>query len=269
MAFIHVTKDDSDGDYNLENLGLAIARGQVPGATYIFKYGKTQCAVANTEQDCWDNDSTYVYFDTAKTLGVSSSSANDTSAGTGARTITITGLDSNWDEITEVITMNGQTKVTTTNSFLRVYRARITTSGTLKINDGNIFIYDNADTVTAGVNNTDSLTQAVMLAGEGTTLMALTTVPAGYTGYLVNGSASMRANGTREAELDFYVRTNNGPWIEADNVFLGSSSTCVINKPYLVPQVLPEKTDIRVSVESDSTSTEVTASFTLILISNS
>jgi hypothetical protein len=55
------------------------------------------------------------YAAAALQMTVSSSSASDTSAGTGARTVLITGLNANYAVISESVTMNGQTAVTTTN----------------------------------------------------------------------------------------------------------------------------------------------------------
>lgn len=84
---------------------------------------------------------------TGATLDVVSSDANDTSAGTGARTIIITGIDENNIEQTEVVTLNGVTPVTTTGLWLGVNRATVISVGTGGENAGNITIDDTANTV--------------------------------------------------------------------------------------------------------------------------
>lgn len=64
------------------------------------------------------------------TLEAISTSTSDTSDGLGARTITVVGLNASCVEIEEDITMNGTSATTaTSNSFLRVYRAYVKTSG--------------------------------------------------------------------------------------------------------------------------------------------
>jgi len=57
--------------------------------------------------------------------------ANDDAAGTGAREVTLIGLDANGNEITEAIATNGiSASSATTNSFIRLYRAYVSASGT-------------------------------------------------------------------------------------------------------------------------------------------
>ena len=103
-----------------------------------------------------------------ETLDVVSDSASDTnSSGTGVRLLIIFGVDSNWDEVTEVVTMNGLTPVTTTNSYVGINRMTIYTSGSSDSNVG---------TVTATAT-TSSNVMATMPAGEGTTQQCLFYVP--------------------------------------------------------------------------------------------
>jgi len=57
--------------------------------------------------------------------------ANDDAAGTGAREVTLIGLDANGDEVTEAIaTAGASASSATTNSFIRLYRAYVSASGT-------------------------------------------------------------------------------------------------------------------------------------------
>lgn len=103
-----------------------------------------------------------------ETLDIVSTSANDASpSGTGVRLLVIFGVDANWDEVTEVVAMNGLSTVTTTNSFIGVNRMTIFTSGTADSNVGII-------TATA---TTSGNTMAEMPAGDGTTQQCLFYVP--------------------------------------------------------------------------------------------
>jgi hypothetical protein len=90
----------------------------------------------------YNNDSIY-YSVSGGILKIQSTSINDTSAGSGARTILITGLDSNYNEIVENIVLNGLTTVVSVNQFLRVNNARVITTGNLGYNAGDITIRDN------------------------------------------------------------------------------------------------------------------------------
>src|SRR6056300_570903 len=73
----------------------------------------------------------------ASTLYAYSANAQDSASGTGARTITIQGLDNNFNEIEETVTVGG---AATTLEFLRVYRAFVATAGSLNTNIGDVLI---------------------------------------------------------------------------------------------------------------------------------
>lgn len=97
------------------------------------------------------------YLTTASTLKIASTNTNDTSAGTGLRRLTISGLNSNWDEISELITLNGQNPVVTSASFLRINSLFAEEVGSAGRNLGDIFVSNNADTFTGGIPNTQTL----------------------------------------------------------------------------------------------------------------
>ena len=84
---------------------------------------------------------------TAGTLDVVSSSVEDDTGGTGASYILISGINENNVAINEYVTMDGQTPVTTTNTFLGVNRAVVITSGSNEANVGDITIDDTANSV--------------------------------------------------------------------------------------------------------------------------
>ena len=149
-----------------------VALGRRQGASTWNKFGY------NTDVDT-GSDELIAAFGAAfnqklaagETLDIVSSSVNDVNTtGTGVQQLVIFGVDSEWNEVTEVIALNGTTTVTTTNSFIGVNRMTIFTSGTLDSNDGTI-----TATATTSLN-----TMATMPAGEGTTQQCLFYVPADH-----------------------------------------------------------------------------------------
>jgi len=91
-------------------------------------------------------------------LSCSSASANDTSAGSGARTITLNYYSGILDTTFETIqiTMNGQTEViTTATDFYRFHSAFVNTAGASNSNEDTIYFYHPDATVTAGVPDSD------------------------------------------------------------------------------------------------------------------
>lgn len=119
-------------------------------------------------------------FSTAAALDISSSSANDAAAGTGARTVTVYGLDSAGKMQTETIALNGQTAVTTTKTFWRVFGIQVATAGTGRKNAGDIYaVKTTTSTWTAGVPDTLTSAAVKILAGENFGTSGMFTAPAG------------------------------------------------------------------------------------------
>lgn len=75
-------------------------------------------------------------------VSVKSASANDTSAGTGARTITITYLTTGAVRKTETITMNGATAVNSINTdYAFIEKVQVSTAGSGRTNAGIITVF--------------------------------------------------------------------------------------------------------------------------------
>lgn len=144
-------------------------------------------ALDNTNSELlWAKSAAYTFPTSASTLSITSTSADDASAGTGLRTLKLRGLDSSYNEIEETITMNGTTAVTTTNSYFRLNEAVGVTGGSGLKNAGVIEIKHG------------SLTLGYIPAGITRTQLGLFTVPANHTLYLYewaiqisNGKASV------------------------------------------------------------------------------
>jgi len=125
-------------------------------------------------EEVWDGEGAYTYISAAAAMKISSSDAKDTSAGVGAKTVRVYGLDTNWQEVVQDVTMNGQTGVALPTSLLRVYRMFILTVGSEEDNAGDIWV--GTGTITAGV---PAVKHAGIKAGMGQTLMAVYTIPDG------------------------------------------------------------------------------------------
>jgi hypothetical protein len=173
--------------------------------------------------------------------------------GTGANSIMVFGLDGSYNPQWEEIALAGTTPVTTVKSYLRLFGAEVTRSGSGKVNAGNIHIIK---TGTAGAYTTpgipDTLTSALclVLAGWGSSQNGMYTVPAGKTatlkGLILNARSqactfwlvSQRLADTEDNSLhiDFPVEVNvtNGVLITPGD--LGMKLT------------YGEKTDIRLRV---------------------
>jgi len=244
-----------------EPFNLQVARGQVPHHKTLFKFGNN-ADINGSLETIWSYGGLYVYPTSAIQMSVSSSSANDTAAGTGARTIVVSGLNAQYAEISETVTLNGQTAVLTTNTFIRVFRAFVVTAGSGGTAAGTIYI--GTGTVTAGVPAT---VYAEIVLGENQTLMAIWTVPAGYTLYLNQGIFSAASNNAAQYVLSkFMVRPFGSVFRNAADITANSN---VISYDFKVPLAISEKSDIEArAIALAGTNFYVTASFEGIYIKN-
>jgi len=159
---------------------IQVSQGRVPGYSMVMIAGENPDVDSAAYEDIWTQGGLTVYPAAALQMKVSSSSANDTGAGTGARSVIIQGLDANYDPITETVALTGQTEVTTSASFLRINKMIVATAGTGLANAGTIYI--GTGVVTAGVPATIYNTIA---PGFNDSLNFSYTIPNGYTGYIM------------------------------------------------------------------------------------
>ena len=133
---------------SFEPFELQVSRGQIPWHQSYTVFGYNADVDTDIET-VWPYGGILGYPSAALSLSVSSSSADDTSNGTGARTVYLEGLDANHNVISETVTLNGQTAVTTTKSYLHINNCYVATAGSLDSAAGTI--YFGTGTVTAGV----------------------------------------------------------------------------------------------------------------------
>ena len=104
---------------------------------------------------------------TESILQVSSTSLNDVAGGTGAYSLHIEGLDSNFREVHEDVPLNGLTVVNSKHKFYRVNRAYVLTSGSSDQNEGGITIGDGTGTLAFIGVDTAQTEQAVYTVPDG------------------------------------------------------------------------------------------------------
>ena len=227
-----------------------ISEGNVSNHMRLNKFGHNE-AVGTAWETIWTNSNVYVYMLVADQLEILSSDTDDDGApvGNGARTVTIYGLDANWDEANETIIMNGTGVVTTDATFIRVFRAKVITAGTSFTNEGTITIRD---------QDTD-VTRALIDPGIGQTLMAVWTVPDGYTFYMTSwyaGSAVAKAIDVGVFVIDRAV--TNGALQNKQFVNFTSSS---FKFPLEVPIPFTGKTDIEIRAKVSVAGGDLSAGF--------
>ena len=235
-----------------EEFYLQVARSQIAGHETIFKFGFNP-DVDDALETIWAEGGLYSYLSAATILKVSSSSTDDTAAGTGARTVEIFGLDGNYNEISETVTLNGQTAVNTTNSYLRINRGIVRSAGSGGQNAG--VIYAGTGTVTAGVPANKYLSIAI---GDNQTLMALWTVPAGYTAFLPQTDVTLATTQSSKYCTAKLVARPDGEVFQVKDVFVKSQGSTT--QVYSIPIRFDEKTDIEWRAIGDSAGSDIAIS---------
>lgn len=231
-----------------EEFNLNVSRGKVRGASLLHKFGAVPAMSQNTTGTIWDvNDTIYPWgaFASAGTLTVNSDIAD------ANKHIVIIGLDENYNEISEDLQLTS-TSLSTTKSFIRVFRAYITNGST-----GNV----------AAINVLKGASTVLRIsAGQSQTLMAIYTVPAGKTGYLYKGvcSAQASADGTGSMFVRYFGETA----FRIGHTFEVSGSGGEYCYDFSFPLPIPEKSDIDVRLTTRSNNGRYTAAFDMLLVDN-
>lgn len=230
-----------------EPFNLQVARGQITYHSSLFKFGFNS-VISNTEETIWDTGGIYTYPSSALAMTVTSAGG----ATDEGITVLVQGLDTNYLEVSQEVTLNSSGTATTTQTFLRVFRAYV--SGDTEPT-GNITIANGGTTY------------AQITDGDHQTLMAVYTVPAGKTLYLNRGSISSGTEISNKYITGRLVTRAQG------KIFRTQAKVTLTNGfidfDWEVPLQVTEKTDIEArAVASSAANTAVSATFEGILIDN-
>lgn len=180
--------------------GTTQAQSHPIGSTTIRRFGlNSAVGVSHVMVDELGAAGPYMPSSTVS-IEVISSDVNDTSAGTGARQVLITGIDSNWQITQAIATMNGTTAVAVAGTWFRVTNVEVISSGTygpvsnLGSNIGNITVrVAGAGTSFVRIN-----------AGNGQSFSSHFCVPVGVTGYV--SGADLSTDTGKTVDLRIWAR---------------------------------------------------------------
>jgi len=221
--------------------GLGIRKGLYPKLSGIDKFGYLPTATT-AYKTIWDGDNVYTYPSSALNMQV----VSDESADNGI-TIFIQGLDADYNEITETVTLDDTDSagaVQTTQQFLRVFRA---------------YNSSNTDLVGDVTISNGGTTYAKIFAEHQQTNMAIYTIPAGKRGYLVTGNISVEKNQPVVAKL---MVGRLGGVLRTTGII--STFGVPFQRKWDLPPVLNEKTDIEIRAKAGAT-TSIAAGFEIVL----
>jgi len=231
-----------------EPFELQVSRNQITGhtSTNIFGYGTTPASAAGTFRTVWENMATteYVFPSSVMNMNLKSDTLGDTA------TITIIGLDANYNVITENLVLNGTTNVPTANQYFRINNMFVSVgsatnpSGVITLINGGVTYAQ----INTGVFNgvTSSL---------GTTQMAVYTVPAGYTFYGWRYGAYSSFNGNSTNYTTYRAVTNLSSGVQRIIVQTPFNTTYEVQRHF--PFSYAAGTDLRFQIASSAAAAAV------------
>ena len=232
-------------DHPTPNVYLDVARGSISNSKIVHKFGANfDIDQITTPETVWTAGGLYPWSSlaTAQTIYCISTSASDTAV------LTIEGLDANYNEQIETVTLTGTTVVATSNTFIRVFR--------MTYEDG-----ANVGTITARVTSGTGTVVAQIDIGYAQTLMSVYTVPAGHTAYMVTTDCTIDSR--KDCQILMYHRLFGKPF----RIAHVAEATGHYRYDFYAPLRVPEKTDIDIRIDNVSgNDSRVTANFDLVLI---
>lgn len=226
---------------------LSIAQGEVNGHSGEHKFGAAPAMSQNNTGTIWDvNDTLYPWasWTTSGTLTVPVVAAADT-----GKTVTLVGLDSNFNLQTDSVVVSSSAAVNTTSTWRRVYRAYVSAG------DGNV---GNIDVQKGGV------TVLRITAGLGQTLMSVYTVPKGYTAYLTHVVSTCQAGA--DTTIHVFCKVQGQSTFRIAHTYEVSGTGGAYGHQFGIPLRLPELTDIDFQATVRSNNARITCSFDMVLV---
>lgn len=224
----------------------------------VHKFGYNPL-IGAAEETVWGPGGLYPWQTAASVASIVSTSANDAFGNIGAQTVKIYGLDSNYDLIDETVQLNGLIPVLTTKQFFRIYRMSIRPLVDI---DGNVIPGQKSaiGTITASQS---AIVRAQIINGNNQTLMGIYTIPAGFTGFLMHGSAGVGQG--KDATIKYFVR----PYLGVFNLsYLTQLFESNEQRPFTIPQRIEEKSDLDVRAASTAVGVAISANFDVVLVKN-
>jgi len=223
--------------------GLAIAQGLFAEAEPLNIFGFNRSIGTTYETVFNDGGGLYQYPPSAVQMDVVSSDVSDTGQ------VKISGLDADYNRISEVVTLNGTTTVTTTQSFLRINGAALVATPNLT---GNVTI------------SNGGTTHGYIEADVGVQQGCFCSVPAGHSLYIVRIDVNC---GTIDTNKTVFIRNHlHFPSGVEYNVAEASFNVSQVSYDRQIPFRINEKTDFSFRAKSDAATNEVSIFVEAVLV---
>jgi len=249
---------------------VEVAKGNVPNHSIVTRSSRNS-SVGTTIEDIWTVGGVRTWLTANTALEVVSDDANDTSAGSGARTITVEGVQLDGTFVTQDVSMNGVTPVALGTNIARVSMMFVATAGaysstTTGSNAGNIICR-----IPAGATQAEILLENTV--PEGMSQTSHFSTKASQEAYVIGVTISVETG--KDASLLFRVRqdyeTVAAPFSPAKTIARFDGVTGGLRSVHPAAPIggslfLPEKSDFWIAALTSAGTSAVTVQTTLLLI---
>lgn len=242
-----------------KSYGQAAREGLIAGSTQVHALGFHSNITTTRMEDVSQLGVAIVPIPaSAITLEVVSTSASDTSGGTGVRVIDVIGLDSSFLRVEEEVISNGTTPVATTQSFIRINDLHTEEVGSNDFSVGTIDVTDGS-----------GVTFSRIVPQENRALQAHYTVPSNITAFIMSwagaaGGSSLRYQLCATIDPDD-SSVLTGVFSPLDIIMVRNGMPV---HEFTQPLLIPAQADVKISVlQLSGAETEAATSIEALLIS--
>lgn len=256
-----------DKDFYLE-----VEKGNVAGHSITHKFGRNSSVPSNafvpiTPGGIWLTPQVAG----ATTLRVKAGNVNDTAAGSGARSVTVIGLDETGVEVEETLATAGTSaSAATSATFIRLYRAFVKTSGSYAALSVGAVVHSHAADIVIenGGGGTDwtTIERTTSILSRAQTQIACYSIPLGFDGYL--HYVGVNVEGAKTASIVIMTRQNIlDTTVPYSAMRLHHEFTAIGNFSMLhgLPDKLPSLTDI-IFLGKASATADISVDFDIIKV---
>lgn len=248
-----------------------VAAGDIDKVSIIHKFGRNPAVGTSYVPVCMGGVYNVPLFTNATALRIKAGgSALDDASGSGARSVTLQGLDETGTLASETIATAGTAaSSSTTTTFSRLFRFFVATSGTYATatagSHGGAITIENA----AGGTDWGTITATGFPMGQSE--VGCYTIPKGYTGYITE--MAMLTDATKPADIILFQRQNANQTAAPYSRMSKVMSTDALSEAYYQNHInplgpYPEYTDLGFMAKVAAGTASVSVDFEILLVEN-
>ena len=252
--------------YGNKEFYIEVAKGNIPGHSLVVRSGKNSAVASGAWELVTNLSGAPNWLSAAATVRVKAGGdAADAAAGAGAQKVTVSGIDSNLDFISEDITLNANGTLASASTTALFWR----TCG-LHIPDGGVGTYGGSNTGAITLEDTAGTTDLLLMdAGSSQAQQCCYTVPDGYTAYLLGTESHTES--LKPSDIRIRIRNNMNdtttPFSPIRTVFVDQGVDGEAqNQPTGVLGVFSGNTDVWIEAYGSGAQTKVSAAMEFLLV---